>query len=106
MVINVLAEHTIESKLAGVFLISAPFIGDGGWPSDEFEAHKNLGAKLPKDVSIHIYHGLNDEEVPPKHADLYESWIPQAKIHRIANRDHQFNNDLKEVAEAIRSLDR
>jgi hypothetical protein len=36
------------------------------------------------------------------HADLYGRAIPQAQVHRLPGRDHQLNNDLREVAEAIR----
>jgi hypothetical protein len=28
--------------------------------------------------------------------------IPQAQVHQLPGRDHQLNNDLSEVAEAIR----
>jgi hypothetical protein len=27
--------------------------------------------------------------------------IPQAQVHRLPGRDHQLNNDLSEVAEAV-----
>jgi len=106
MLVNVLAERAAELRLGGLFLISAPFVGDGGWANDELKSPKDLGAKLPKDFPIHIYHGLEDEEAPPKHADLYEEAIPEAMVHRVAGRDHQFNNDLRDVAAAIKTLER
>jgi pimeloyl-ACP methyl ester carboxylesterase len=56
-------------------------------------------------VTIHIYHGLEDETAPPSHADLYARAIPQARVHHLPDRDHQLNDDLKEVAAAIKSLD-
>jgi predicted alpha/beta hydrolase family esterase len=105
MLVNVLAEQWTGSKLGALFLIAAPFVGDGGWPSDEFNSSEDLGLKLPKNAPVHIYHGLEDEEVPPAHADLYASAIPQAKVHRVTGRDHQFNNDLLEVAAEIKSLE-
>jgi predicted alpha/beta hydrolase family esterase len=103
MLVNVLAVSSFKAKLGAVFLVSAPFVGEGGWPSEELKSPMDLGAKLPEGIPIHVYHGLRDEAVPPQHADLYKRAIPQAEVHRVADRDHQFNNDLKEVAEAIKT---
>jgi pimeloyl-ACP methyl ester carboxylesterase len=52
-----------------------------------------------------LFHGLADETAPPSHADLYARAFPQARVHRLAGRDHQLNTDLAEVAVAIRSLE-
>jgi len=83
-------------------LIAAPFVGEGGWPSDEFELTSDLGARLPPDVRVHVFHGLQDETAPPSHAGLYALAIPQAQVHQLPGRDHQLNNNLSEVAEAVR----
>ena len=83
-------------------LIAAPFAGEGGWLSDEFELTSDLGAKLPPGAQVDVFHGLRDETAPPSHADLYAAAIPQAQVHQLPGRDHQLNNDLSEVAEAIR----
>mgnify|MGYP003472432108 CR=1 FL=1 len=52
-------------------------------------------------MPVHVFHGLEDETAPPAHADLYATVIPQAQVHRLPGRDHQLNDDLGEVAEAI-----
>ena len=70
--------------------------------SDEFELTSDLGAKLPPGAQVDVFHGLRDETAPPSHAGLYAAAIPQAQVHRLPGRDHQLNNDLSEVAEAIR----
>jgi hypothetical protein len=87
--------------LEAIVLIAAPFVGEGGWPSEEFELPKDLGARLPHGARVHVFHGLRDETVPPSHADLYAQVIPQARVHRLPGRDHQLNNDLSDVAKAI-----
>jgi hypothetical protein len=102
ILVNALAEQPPEIGLGAIVLIAAPFVGDGGWPSDEFELTSELGAKLPPGVRVHVFHGLKDETAPPSHADLYALAIPQAQVHELPGRDHQLNNDLSEVAEAIR----
>ena len=102
ILLNALAEQPPEKGLGAIVLIAAPFVGEGGWLSDEFELTSDLGAKLPPGARVHVFHGLRDETAPPSHADLYALAIPQAQVHKLPGRDHQLNNDLSEVAEAIR----
>ena len=103
ILIHALAEQSPAKGLRAIVLLAAPFVGEGGWPSDEFELTSDLGARLPPGVPVHVFHGLQDETAPPSHADLYAQVIPQAQVHRLPGRDHQLNNDLREVAEAVRS---
>jgi hypothetical protein len=102
ILVNALAEQSPEKGVAAIVLIAAPFLGPGGWPSDEFELTSDLGARLPPATRVHVFHGLRDETVPPSHAGLYALAIPQAQVRQLPGRDHQLNNDLSEVAEAIR----
>lgn len=101
ILVNALAEEPPEHELGAIVLIGAPFVGEGGWASDEFELPKDLGARLPRDMAVHVFHGLSDETAPPRHADLYAQAISQAQVHRLPGRDHQLNNNLSDVAEAI-----
>ena len=105
ILINALAERPPERDLRGIVLIAAPFVGPGGWPGDDFATPHDLGARLPPDVPVHVFQGRQDQMTPPSHADLYASVIPQAQLHWLPGRDHQLNDDLSEVAEAIRSDD-
>ena len=102
ILVRALAEQPPERKLGAIVLIAAPFVGEGGWPSDELALASDLGARLPHGVPVHLFHGLLDETAPPAHADLYGQVLPQAEIHRLPGRDHQLNNDVSEVADAIR----
>jgi pimeloyl-ACP methyl ester carboxylesterase len=101
ILINALAERPPELEIAAIVLISAPFVGAGGWPSGEFELPGDLGTRLPHAARVHVFHGLQDEIAPPSHAELYARAIPQAQVHLLPGRDHQLNNDLSEVARAI-----
>jgi predicted alpha/beta hydrolase family esterase len=105
ILVSTLAEQPSERKFGAIFLIAAPFVGEGGWPSEDLKLPRDLGARLPRGVPIHFYHGLEDETAPPSHADLYSRAVPQARIDRLPGRDHQLNNDMREVGAAIRSLD-
>ena len=101
ILLHVLAEHPPDRGVGAIVLIAAPFVGEGGWPSDELELTGDLGSRLPHAARVHVFHGLQDQTVPPSHADLYAAAIPQAQLHRLPERDHQLNNDLREVAEAM-----
>jgi predicted alpha/beta hydrolase family esterase len=103
--------HTLAASdrdprsIAGIFLIATPFVGEGGWPSDEIEASSlDRAARLANDVPIFFYHGRKDETAPPNHLALYAKAIPKAKTQLLADRDHQLNNDLSEVATDIKRL--
>jgi predicted alpha/beta hydrolase family esterase len=96
-----LADGGLERRLAGVFLIAAPYIGEGGWPSDDLRSSKELAAKLPPGIPLHLYQGDDDETVPFSHIGLLAEALPHATIHRLERRDHQLNDDLSEVAHDI-----
>ena len=104
LLIHTLVERPPDVGLAAIVLIAAPFVGAGGWPGEEFELPGNLGALLPAGVQVHVFHGLEDEEVPRAHANLWASAIPQAHVHLLPGRDHQLGNDLSDVATLIRGL--
>ena len=105
ILINALAERPADRKLSAIVLIAAPFVGTGGWRGDEFELPDDLGARLPQGVPVHLFHGLRDEISPHSHADLYARVIPRAQLHLLPGRDHQLDNDLREVARTISSGD-
>ena len=104
ILINTIAEQPPAQALGAIVLIAAPFLGEGGWPSDDWPPSGDLGERLPRDVPIRVYHGLADDEVPPAHAELYARAIPHAQLRLLEGRDHQLNDDLREIAEEIRAL--
>jgi len=105
ILIHALAESTPPAELRAICLIAAPFIGTGGWETDDIEAHTDLAERLPRDVPVLLYHGRDDDSVPFAHVELYARLLPLAQVHRLAGRDHQLDNRLSEVADDIRRLD-
>jgi predicted alpha/beta hydrolase family esterase len=105
ILIHVLAEQTPQRIFGAVCLIAAPFIGPGGWKSDDIEPRPDLAARLPRDVPIFLYHGSDDDTVPIAHVGLYAHLVPRAQVRRLKGRDHQLNNRLVEVANDIRRLE-
>jgi len=104
ILIHALAENPPKRAAGAIFLIAAPFIGEGGWHIDGWKPQRELGAKLPSKVPIYLYHGLSDDTVPPPHAELFAHAIPQANLFQVPGRDHQFNNDTSEIADVMKSL--
>ncbi|MFC3165018.1 alpha/beta fold hydrolase [Ciceribacter thiooxidans] len=102
-----IAIHTLAKRpallrdLAAVFLLAAPYVGDGGWPSDEIDVAPGWASGLSA-VPVILYKGDADDTTPMAHADLYARDIPHAKLRRLNGRDHQFNNDLTDIAGDIR----
>lgn len=105
ILLDYLADGDIEGRLSGVFLIAPPFIGDGGWPSNDLRPTKKLAADLPGGVPFYLYFGANDETVPLSHSRLFAKAFPRATLRRLQGRDHQLNDDLSEVARDMRRMD-
>lgn len=104
IMINALADSHPKLRLAGVFLIASPFVGRGGWPSDEIKPMDDIGTRLPAKTVFHLYHGDKDETAPFAHVDLYEKAMPAAIVHRLHGRNHQLKDDLTEVVANVRGL--
>lgn len=104
ILIRTLADDPPTPTFAGIFLIAAPFVGDGGWQSEDIEPLSDLGGRLSDQTPIYLYHGSKDETAPFGHVYLYAQTIPQAVVRRLSGRDHQLNNDMSEVAADIRRL--
>jgi predicted alpha/beta hydrolase family esterase len=104
ILISMLAAEPPDPLPRAVLLISTPFVGEGGWPSEDIASMSDLGRKLPSAFPVYLYHGTADTTVPLQHASLYERAISRARITRLEGRDHQLNNDLSEVAADIHRL--
>ena len=104
ILINTLAEESPDLALSGIFLLAAPFVGEGGWPSEDIKPMSGLGKRLSAQTPVYLYHGSEDETVPFEHVRIYAKVIPQAVVRRLVGRDHQLNNDMSEVAADIQRL--
>lgn len=104
ILVDVLTAWPAATRLAAIVLIAAPFVGEGGWPSEDGDPRPDLAERLPAVVPVLLYHGEDDAIVPVAHVDLYSRAIPWARVRRLAGRDHQLDNDLSSVAHDIRDL--
>ncbi|MCB8944000.1 MAG: alpha/beta fold hydrolase [Ardenticatenaceae bacterium] len=102
-----LAEEQIEKRIAGLFLMAAPYWGGDGWQYEGYEQitlPESFASKLPQGAPIFLYHSRDDEIVPFAHLALYAEKLPQATIREFDGHGHQFNNDLSEVAADMLNL--
>ena len=106
ILINVLARRKQKALLGAIVLIAAPFVGEGGWESEDIQSPADLAGRLPRDLPVLLYHGDEDDIAPVAHVALYGEALPRAHVRRLPGRDHQLNNDLSEVASDIRDLGR
>ena len=104
VLIHTLAEQPPMPRLGGIFLISAPFIGDGGWRSDDIRARTDFSDRLPLGLPVFLYHAIDDDIVPVAHVYLYSHTMPRAVVRTIENSNHQLNNDSSLVARDIRGI--
>jgi uncharacterized protein len=89
---------------AGIFIIAAPYWGQGGWSGDEFALSEGFASKLPKHAPVFLYHSRDDEEVPFAHLALYRQKLPRAFVRELSGRGHQLDEDLRETARDILGL--
>lgn len=104
MLLKYLSESSVNRRIAGVFLLAAPFwSGDEAWKAG-FKLKPGFADKLPFDVPIFLYHCTDDDEVPLSHFHHYNQQLIGAKFQEIETGGHQFDNNLAVVAEDIRSV--
>lgn len=104
VLIRILSDGVPRQQVDGLFLIAAPFWHDDDfWHWDEVKLPGDVGDRIPRDLPLFIYHGDADEVVPVAHADMYARALPHAVIRRLPGRDHQLNNDLREVSRDIQA---
>ena len=105
VLMDYLAGAASGRRVAGVFLIATPFIGDGGWPSEDLRPTRQVALDLHGSAPLYFYQGRDDETVPSSHIDMFATAFPAATIRRLEGRDHQLNDDLSEVARDITLLE-
>src|SRR5207344_2561345 len=94
VLLHVLAEKRLRTNPGALFLIAAPFIGEGGWQSDDIQPTADLAGQLPVGMPVFLFHGTADDSVPFAHMQLHATALPDATVRVLSQRDHQLNDDL------------
>jgi hypothetical protein len=107
VIMKYLSEEEVTKPIVSIFLIAAPFWGGDGWRYEGYEElalPEGIATKLPKGITIFLYHCRDDEIVPFDHLALYAKVLPQATLRQLDGGGHQLNNDLSEVAKDVKNL--
>lgn len=95
-----LAENTIAQKIAGLFLVAVPFNSMKGFeaPTD-YSVFKTI-------PNIHLYHSLDDVEVPYAHGLMYQKQL-QATLKTYTDRGHFFKrSEFTDITQDIQKVSR
>jgi predicted alpha/beta hydrolase family esterase len=63
VVLKYFAEGSLRTPVRGLFLVSVPDWGPGGWAYDEFAVPNDVSSRLPTS-RVFLYHSREDPEVP------------------------------------------
>ena len=106
--VKYLAEKKFPVKIAGTFLVAAPFEDHGSDPDGEslvdFKLPKKLEGFRRQGGQIFIYHSKDDPIVPCSHADQYEKVLGIATKRIFTNRGHFWQGKFPELVRDIKSL--
>jgi len=98
ILLKCLSEDEVEKHVSGLFLVATPYWGVEDWEVDEYALPEDFASKLPKAITVFLYHSRDDEVVPFAHATLYAEKLSRATVREFDGRGHQFDDDLSEVA--------
>lgn len=105
IVLKLLHESGEPRSIAGIFLLAAPFWGEGGWQYDGCEALALPDPlTLPGAPPVYLFHSRDDETVEFDHLALYQRRLPGAHPRPQDTGGHQFADDLTAVAREIERL--
>jgi len=104
VLLKYLTETKVEMQIMALFLLATPYWqGQEDWKKG-LMLKDDFAARLPKEVPVFLYHSQDDEDVPVDNLELYVQKIPAAIVRRMTTGGHQFNDDLRFVAEDISKL--
>jgi predicted alpha/beta hydrolase family esterase len=104
MILKYLSENSTSKTIDGIFLLATPFwSGNEEWQKG-LKLKKKFANELTDKFSIFLYHCQDDDEVSVSHLNEYRKRLDKANFQEIKSGGHQFNNDLAQVAEDIKSL--
>ncbi|MET4084110.1 putative alpha/beta hydrolase family esterase [Pedobacter sp. UYP30] len=104
MILKYLSENDTTENIKGIFLIATPFwSGNEEWKKG-LKLKNNFADKFPVKTPTFFYHCKDDEEIPISHFYQYKQKLSQANFREVKSGGHQFNNDLTQIANDIKSL--
>lgn len=104
VLLKYLTEENIGKNIRGLFLLSAPFWGPGGWEYEGFSLNDELIGNKTAGIPMFFYQGTADEVVPLSHLAIYKKKFPHANCQEIINGGHQLENNLSGIILDIKNI--
>lgn len=97
VILKYLSESTVETEIASVLLLAAPFWGSNGWDMPDYHLEKANIGQLAQFDNIALFHCQDDEIVPHTHQHEYLNLIPYANGHFFESGGHFFKNRIERI---------
>lgn len=97
------SENIYSKKIAGLFLIAAPYDMADLESVADFELPASLETLSQQVATIYIYHSRDDQVVPLGEVEKYQKQLPNAKV-RFFETDGHFRNELPQLITDIKAL--
>ena len=94
-----LAEHDFSKKIAGLFLVAAPYARVG-----DFELPESLEGLARQVVKIVLIASKDDRVVPFSELEVYQKQLPDAEVVSFDDRGHFNQPDFPELVNIIKSI--
>lgn len=104
ILLKYLSEEEPTKKVAGLFVVAAPFWGKEDWDVEEYKLQENFSSHLEGVEKVYLYHSKDDEVVPVAHLAYYTKELPYSTPRQVTNRGHLFGKGLPELVEDIKRL--
>jgi predicted alpha/beta hydrolase family esterase len=103
ILLRYLSEETVETSIAGLFVLAAPAFDGDRWNFDDLKLRPDVAEKLAAIPRIVFYHCRDDDVVPFAHLALHGARIPRAAMRAFDCGGHSFDSVLGAVASDIRA---
>ncbi|MDB5195552.1 MAG: hypothetical protein JWO84_736 [Parcubacteria group bacterium] len=99
-----LSEHEIEKRIAGAFLVAAPFNTLTIHPVADFNLTTDLSGLARQCEKIFLYQSEDDTSVPFSNLASYTQSLPDATVRVFEDRGHFLAEDFPELIKDITTL--
>ena len=101
VLLKYLAEHPVNIKVSGLFLVATPH---WGLNVEQFMLRGDFKERLSHLSPIYLYHSIDDAIVPFQHLNFYRNAFKRAWIRALGTDDHIFSNGLPELVADLKRL--
>ncbi|GIQ71434.1 serine hydrolase family protein [Xylanibacillus composti] len=105
VILKHIAEGECRSRIAGVFLIAAPYWGaDEEWQSEDYQLAEDFTDCLPPIPHIYLYHSREDSIVSFAHMQAYHRKLPHAQLRPLPGEEHYFSSGLAQLVDDMKRM--